>query len=75
LRKLGSRKEDVTGGWGKLNAEECLDFCFLPDTTRLSIEEEKMGGARGTMEKNKTHAIVVLVRNPEGKRLLGKMLA
>jgi hypothetical protein len=54
LRKLGSRKEDVTGGWGKLNAEECLDFCFLPDTTTLSTEEEKMGGARGTTGKNKT---------------------
>ena len=44
---LGPRKEDVPGGWRKLYGEECLNFCFLPDTTRLSIEEE-MGGACGT---------------------------
>jgi hypothetical protein len=51
---LGSRKEEVTGGWRKLYGEECLDYCFLPDTTRLSFEEEEMGGACGTTGKNGT---------------------
>ena len=54
LRILGSRKEEVIGGWRKLHGEECLDCCFLPDTTRLSIEEEEMGGARGTTGRNGT---------------------
>jgi len=49
---FGSRKEDVRGGWRKLYGEECIDLCFLPDTTRLSIEEEEMGGACGTTGRN-----------------------
>ena len=44
----------MIGGWRKLYGVQCLDFCFLSDTTRLSTEEEEMSGARGTMGKERT---------------------
>ena len=48
---------------------------YLPDTTRSSIEEEEMGGARGTTGKNETCVRGFGTRYPEGKRPFGKTLA
>jgi hypothetical protein len=73
LRRIfGPKKDGVTGGWRKLYNEELHNLHSSPSIIRI-IESRRMRWA-GTVaqmgEKRNTYRL--LIRNPEGKRPLGR---
>jgi hypothetical protein len=68
LRRIfGQRRDEVTGGWGKLHNEELHNLYSSPDIIRiikaLARHVARMGETR--------NAYSVLVGKPEGNRTLG----
>jgi hypothetical protein len=71
-RIFGPKRDEVTGGWRKLNNEELHGLYFSPSIVRVTKAREmrwaghvaRMGEVRG--------ACNILVWKPEGRRLLGR---
>jgi hypothetical protein len=73
LRRIfGSKRDEVTGGWRKLHNEELHNFYSSPSIVRM-IKPRVMrwAGYVARMRENR-NAYRILVRNPEGKRPLGR---
>jgi hypothetical protein len=69
---FGPKRDEVTGKWRKLHNEELRDLYSSPNII-IIIESRKMKWAAnvaGIGEKKK--ACRLLVRKPDGKRLLGR---
>jgi hypothetical protein len=46
LRRIfGPRRDEVTGGWGKLHSEELHNLCASPDITSDQIKAEMCGAS------------------------------
>jgi hypothetical protein len=73
LRKIfGPKRDGVTGGWRKLHNEELNNLYSSPSIIRI-IKSRRMrwaGNVARMGEKRKVYRL--LVRNPEGKRPLGR---
>jgi hypothetical protein len=71
-RMFGPRRDEVTGGWRKLQNGELRDLCSSPSIIRM-IKTRKVGwaGPVGRMEE-KRNEYRLLVGTPEGRRLLGR---
>jgi hypothetical protein len=72
LRIFGPKKDEVKGGWRKLDNEELCDLYSLPSIIRM-IKSRRMrwvGHAAQMGEKRNTYSLVV--GKPEGKRPLGR---
>ena len=71
-RVFGSKRDEVTGEWRKLNIEELRDLYSLPNIVRV-VKSRRMrwaGHVARMWEGRGVHR--VLVRKPEGKRPLGR---
>jgi hypothetical protein len=69
LRRIfGPKKDEVTGGWGKLH-NEFLHNLYLSSSIIRMIKSRRMRWAR---MKEKRNAYRILVEKPEGKILLGR---
>jgi hypothetical protein len=73
LRRIfGPKRDEVTGGWGKLHNEELHNLYSFPNIIRV-IKSRRMRWAWHVArmgEKRKAYRI--LVGKPEGKRPLGR---
>jgi hypothetical protein len=73
LRRLfGPKRDEVTGGWRKLHNEELHDLYSSPSIIRI-IKSRWMGWAgHAARMREKRNAYKILMRNPEGRRPLGR---
>jgi hypothetical protein len=70
LRRIfGPKRDEVIGGWRKLDNEELHNLYCSPSIIR--IIKSRMGGAC-SMSGMKRNAYRILVGKPEGKRPLGR---
>jgi hypothetical protein len=73
LRRIfGPKRDEVTGGWGKLHNEELHNLYSSPSIIRI-MKSRRMrwaGNVARMGEKKNAHRI--LVGNPQGKRPLGR---
>jgi len=74
LRRIfGSRKNEVTGGWRKLQNEELSDLYSSPNIVR-AIKSRGMSWAGHVARMWARRAVYrVLVGKPEGRRPLGRL--
>jgi hypothetical protein len=73
LRRIyGSKRDEVTGDWGKLRNEELHNLYSLPNIIRMmkSRRMRRAGHVARMGEKRNTYRI--LVGKPERKRQLGR---
>jgi hypothetical protein len=71
LRIFGPKRDEVTGGWRKLNNEELCDLYCLPSIIRIIKSRMRWTGHLARIwEKLNTYGL--LVGKPEGKRPLGR---
>jgi hypothetical protein len=68
LRIFGSKRDEVMGGWRKLQNEELHNFYSSPSVIR-TIKEDEIGNVA---RMGKTNGYRILVGKPEGKRPLGR---
>jgi hypothetical protein len=69
---FGPKRDEVTGEWTKLHNEELRDLYSSPSVIRL-IKSRRMRWAGHVARKGeKRNAYRLLVKNPEGKRPLGR---
>jgi hypothetical protein len=73
LRRIfGTKKDEVKREWRKLHNEELRDLYSSPSIIRI-IKSRKVRWARHVARMGeKRNAYRLLVRKPEGKRLLGR---
>jgi hypothetical protein len=73
LRKIfGPKRDEVTGGWRKLQNEELHGLYTSPNNTRM-IKSKRMTWAGHVAHIGDIRNVYeVLVGNPEGKRPFGK---
>jgi hypothetical protein len=73
LRRIfGPKRDEVTGEWRKLHNEELRDLYYSPSIIRI-IKSRKMRWASHVARMGeKRNAYRLLVRNPEGRRPLGR---
>jgi hypothetical protein len=73
LRRIfGPKRDEVTGGWRKLNNEELHGLYSSPSIVRV-IKARRMRWAGHVARMGKvTGAYNILVRRPEGRRPLGR---
>jgi hypothetical protein len=75
LRRIfGPKRDEVTGGWRKLNNEEFNNLYSSPSIIRM-IKSRRMRWARHVtrMGRKYVYAYRILVGNPKGKRPLGRL--
>jgi hypothetical protein len=71
-RVFGSKKDEVTGEWRKLQNEELNDPHSLPNILRV-VKSRRMSWAGHVVRMGEGRVVHrVLVGRPEGKRPLGK---
>jgi hypothetical protein len=72
LRRIfGPSRDEVTGGWRKLNNEELRDFYCSPSIIRITKLPMRWAGHVARMGENR-NTRMLLMGKPEGKRLLGR---
>jgi hypothetical protein len=72
LRRIfGPKRDEVTGEWRKLHNEELQNLYSSSDIIR-QVKANEVGRACGTHGREGRKVYKVLVRNPEGKRPLGR---
>ena len=73
LRRIfGPKRDEVTGEWRKLHNEELNDLYCSANIVRV-IKERRMRRAGHVARMGERRSVYsVLVRNPEGKRPLGR---
>jgi hypothetical protein len=72
LRRIfGPKRDEVTGGWRKLHNEEFHDLYSWPSIIRVIKYEDELSRACSTCG-DKRNAYMILMRNPDGKRPLGR---
>jgi hypothetical protein len=71
LRRIfGPKRDEVTGGWGKLHNEELHNLYSSPSIIRM-IKSRRMRWENHVARMGrKRNACRILMRNPEGKRPL-----
>ena len=71
-RVFGPKRDEVTGEWRKLRNEEFSDLYYLPNIVRV-VKSRRMRWAGHVARMGEGRCVhSVLVRKPEGKRLLGR---
>jgi len=71
-RVFGSKRDEVTGEWRKLNNEELSYLYFLPNIVRV-VKSRRMRWAGHVARMGEGRGVYrVLVGKPEGKRPLGR---
>ena len=71
-RVFGSKKDEVTGEWGKLHNEELSDLYALPNIVRV-VKSRRMRWAGHVARMGEGRGVHrVLVGKPEGKIPLGR---
>ena len=71
-RIYGPKRDEVTGEWRKLHNDEFNDLYSLPNLIRvIKLRRMSWAGHVARVEARRS-AYAVLVRNPEGKRPLGR---
>jgi len=69
---FGTKRDEITGEWGKLHEEELNDLCYLPNNVQV-IKLRKMRWSGHVTHKGEMKGIhSVLVGKPEGKKPLGR---
>jgi hypothetical protein len=59
LRRIfGPKKDEVTGGWEKLNNEEINDLQFSPNIVRVIKSRRLVGHVAGMGERRGVHIIL-----------------
>ena len=72
LRRIGPKRDEVTGEWRKLHNKELNNLCSSPNIVRL-IKLGKMRWAEHVALMGERREVYrVLVGIPEGKRPLGR---
>jgi len=72
LRRIGPKRDEVTGEWRKLHNKELNNLCSSPNIVRL-IKLRKMRWAEHVALMGERREVYrVLVGIPEGKRPLGR---
>jgi hypothetical protein len=73
LRRIfGQKRDEVTGGWRKLNNEELRNLYSLPSIIRI-IKARRMRWAGHVVRMGeKRNAYRLLVEKPDGRRPLGR---
>jgi hypothetical protein len=69
VRKIGPKRDAVTGEWRKLHNEELNDLYSLPNIVGV-VKSRRAGHVVRMGEERGVHS--VLVGKPEGKRPLGR---
>ena len=72
-RKFGPKRDEVTGEWRKLHNEELNDRYGSPNTFRMIKSRMRWAGHVACMRERRG-IYRVLVGEPEGKRLLGRLM-
>jgi len=71
-RVFGSKRDKVTGEWGKLHNEELRDLYSLPNIVRV-VKSRRMRWAGHVVRMGEGRGVHrALVGKPEGKRPLGR---
>jgi hypothetical protein len=70
-RVFGPKRDEVTGRWRKLHVEGCHLFYSSPSIIRM-IKSRRMGLARYVARNGRREIRKVFVKEPEGKRPLGR---
>jgi hypothetical protein len=72
LRRIfGPKRDEVTGGWGKLHNEEFHNLYSSPSITRIIKSRRGRWAGHVARTGEKRNAYRTLVGEPEGKRQLG----
>jgi hypothetical protein len=69
-RLLRSKRADVTDEWRRLHENKLYDPYFSPNIIRVTKSRRMRGVVHVARRGDKRDAYRVLVRRPEGKRLL-----
>jgi hypothetical protein len=73
LRRIfGQKRDEVTGEWRKLHNKELHDLYSSPSIIRIIKSRRMRGTVHVARMREKRNAYRLLVRNPEGKRPLGR---
>jgi hypothetical protein len=69
---FGLKRDEMTGGWGKLHNEEFHNMCSSPNTILIINSRRMRWTGHIACIGEKRHTYRVLVGKPEGKRPLGR---
>jgi hypothetical protein len=73
LRRIfGPKREEVTGGWRKLQNEELHNLYSSPSIIRMITSKRMRWEGHVARKGEKRNAYRILVGKPEGKRLVGR---
>jgi hypothetical protein len=73
LRRIfGPKEDEVKGGWRILRNEQFHNLYSSPDITRMIKSRTMRWTGHLAYLGDKTNAYRILIRKPEGKRLLGR---
>jgi hypothetical protein len=73
LRRIfGLKRDEVTGGWGKLHTEELHNLYSSSTIIRRIMSRRMRWAGHGPRMGEKRNAYRILVGKPEGKRPLGR---
>jgi hypothetical protein len=71
-RMFGPKRDEVTGGWRKLHNEELHNLYSPPSIIRMIKSMRMRWAGHVPRMREKRNAWRILVRNPEGKKPLGR---
>jgi hypothetical protein len=71
-RILGPKRDEVTGGWGKLHNEKLRDLYPSPNIIRIIKSRRMRRSGHVARRGDKRNAYRLFVGKPEGKRQLGR---